>query len=307
MAHEPPPPRLGLGIVVCLVAFLFFITASTLVWGFRGRFPTIQIIFIQNIVSLLCILPVALRRGGAGLKTEVIGDHLVRDFFGVGSYYLYFLAIRYLNLVDATTLNYTAPFFVPFIWRVWRKEKVGNHVWYAIIIGFIGAALILKPSSDLLQLGFLYGLFGGMASAVAFCSLRILNLKHEPMSRTLFYYFLFGTIISFPFAAVVWESPKPTEWLQAIAIGIATAIGQMLLTVAYRYGTASYLSPLGYTTVIYAGIIGWVFLDQPISLLECLGAALIIGGGTATYVLKKKPESLAETFKVPKPHERPPL
>lgn len=307
MAYEQTPTRLGLGIFTCVVAYLFFITASSIVWNFQGRFPTIQIIFLQNCISFLCILPLALRKGVSRLKTDEFPIHLVRDVFGVFSYYLYFLAIRFLNLVDATTLNYTAPFFVPLIWWIWMRERISFHVWWSIIIGFIGVAVILNPSTQIFQLGFLFGLFAGIASGVAFCAIRVLNLKKEPMSRTLFYYFLIGIFLSGPFAWVYWIQPTSNEWLQVLGVGLATAIGQILLTIAYRYGTASYLSPLGYSTVIYAAFISWLIFDKPLGFRSLIGTALIILGGTLTYVLKKKPESLAETFEVPNPHEKPPL
>jgi drug/metabolite transporter (DMT)-like permease len=306
-SHEVPPPRLLLGVFICLIAYIFFVTASTLVWNFGVRFPTIQILFIQNLVSFICILPIALRKGFTRLKTNVLHDHLIRDIFGIASYFLYFLAIRSLNLVDATTLNYTAPFFVPLIWWIWMKQKVGAHVWWLIVVGFIGVAIILNPTRHIFQLGFLYGLFAGIASAVAFCSLRVLNMHREPMSRTLFYYFAFGAVITFPFAWVSWTPPAPIEWVQTIAIGVATAIAQILLTVAYRYGTASYLSPLGYVTVVYAGMVSWLFLDVTPSWRSLIGTALIIVGGTATYILKKHPKSIGETFQTPDPKERPPL
>lgn len=307
MAEEQTPNRLGLGIFICLVAYVFFVIASSLVWDFQDRFPTIQIICIQNCVSLLCILPVALRKGIGRLKTEELPNHLIRDVMGVLSYYLFFLAIRFLNLVDAVVLNYTAPFFVPFIWWIWMREKIGHHIWWSIILGFIGVAVILNPSRQIFQIGFLFGVFAGIASAVSFCALRVLNLRNEPMSRTLFYYFLTGSIISFPFAWVYWVPPTEIEWVQAIGIGVSTAIAQVLLTIAYRYGTASYLSPLGYSTVIYAGLSSWIFFNIPLSFRELVGIVLVIIGGTLTYILKKKPESVAETFEVPKPGEKPPL
>lgn len=307
MAHEPAPPKLSRGITISLIAYLFFVCASSLVWNFQGKFPTIQIIFIQNCISLLCILPIALRKGPGRLKTDHFSTHLMRDVLGVLSYYLYFLAIRFLNLVDATTLNYTAPFFVPFVWWLWMKEKISLHVWWSIIIGFIGVAVILNPSRQIFQIGFLFGLFAGIASAIALSALRLLNLKREPMSRSLFYYFLIGSILSAPFAWVYWEPPTSSEWLEAVGIGVSTAVGQILLTIAYRYGTASYLSPLGYMTVVYAGISSWFIFDRPFGFRTFIGTILIIMGGTITYVLKKKPESLAETFEIPQPKEKPPL
>lgn len=307
MRHEQSSPRLGLGIGIALIAYIFFVIASSLVWSFRAYFPTIQILFILNCISFLCILPLALRKGHRSLKTHALPLHLLRDVSGVLSYYLYFVAIRYLNLTDATTLNYTAPFFVPILWWVWMREKIDRHVWWSIIGGFIGIAVILNPTKQIFQEGFLFGLLAGIASAFAFVALRLLNLKKEPMSRTLFYYFLFGTLFSAPFAWIYWVPPNSLQWLKMGGVGIATVIAQMLLTVAYRYGTASYLSPLGYTTVIYAAISSWVIFNIPPTLRSLLGTVLIIVGGTLTYIFKKKPENISETFEIPDPKEKPPL
>jgi drug/metabolite transporter (DMT)-like permease len=307
MKQEQAPPRLGLGIFLSLLAYVFFVTASSLVWSFKSTFPTIQIIFFQNFISLICILPIALRKGHLRLKTDYFPLHLLRDVAGVLSYYLYFVAIRYLNLTDATTLNYTAPFFVPIFWWILMREKIDLHIWWSIIVGFIGVAVILNPTRQIFQEGFVFGIFAGILSAVAFCALRILNLKKEPMSRTLFYYFLFGTILSAPFALIYWVSPSGIQWIKVAGVGLATVIAQMLLTFAYRFGTASFLSPLGYSTVIYAGISSWLIFNIPPGFRSIIGTILIIIGGTLTFILKKKPEKISETFEVPNPKEKPPL
>ncbi len=307
MPTEQTPPRLSLGIAITLIANLFFATVSALVWDFKGKFPTIQIVFIQNVVCLLCTLPLALRKGPAYLKTTVLPYHLLRDAMGVTSYFLYFLAIRFLNLVDASTLYYMAPFFIPIVWWIWMKETIPKNVWWSILVGFLGVAVILNPSRQIFQMGFVFGLFAGITSAIALCTVRVLNLKKEPMSRTLFYYFSVGTVVTCPFTWASWTHPVGFEWLFCIIIGVATAVGQMLLTIAYRYGTASYLSPLSYSCLIYAALVSWLFYDRPPTLRSLLGALLIITGGTLTYILKKKPATLAETFQAPKPKEPPPL
>jgi drug/metabolite transporter (DMT)-like permease len=296
MTHEPRPARLSLGIGIALLAFLFIAIASCFVFMFRGKFPTIQIIFIQNFVSFFCILPWGLRKGWEPLKTKEMPTHLVRDFFGVASYYLFFLAIRFLNLVDATTLNYTAPFFVPFVWWIWRKQKVEKHVWWSIIIGFIGVAVILNPTKNIFQLGFVFGLFAGITSAIALTAVRVLNLKMESMSRTLFYYFSFGSLVSFPFAWAVWIPPTGKEWIFASGIGIATAVGQIFLTIAYRYGTASYLSPLGYSVVIYNGLISYFLFANTLGWHSLIGTVLIIIGGTLSFLWKTKGHPIKSGF-----------
>jgi drug/metabolite transporter (DMT)-like permease len=299
MSHDKHANRLKLGIGIALVAYLFFATASSLVWNFRGRFPTIQIIFIQNVVSFFCILPLALRKGWDRMKTNELPSHLIRDLFGLVSYYLYFLAIRFLNLVDATTLNYTAPFFVPIVWWIWQKEKIDHRVWWSIVIGFFGVAFILNPSRDIFQIGFVFGIFAGITSAIAQSSIRVLNLKREPMTRTLFYFFSISSLLSFPFAWASWVPPVGYEWLLAILIGVATAFGQIFLTIAYRHGTAAYLSPLGYSVVIYNGLISFFLFQRPIGWRSIVGTILIILGGTLTYLWKRKPHSIQETFEIP--------
>lgn len=298
-------PRLG--IFISLIAYFFFAVASSLVYNFGGRFPTIQIIFIQNCVSFLCILPIALRKGFHRLKTQNLSVHLIRDIMGVLSYYLYFVAIRYLNLTDATTLNYCAPFFVPLVWWIWMKGKMEHHVWWSIIIGFIGVAIILNPSREIFQEGFIFGISAAVASAVAFAALRILSLQKEPMSRTLFYYFLFGSAFSLPFAIVYWVPATGIEWCEAIGIGVTTAVGQMLLTISYRYGTASFLSPLGYSTVIYVALSSWIIFHIPPTFRSLIGIFLIVLGGTLTYLFQRKPRKLAQTFEAPDPKDKPPL
>ncbi len=307
MRHEQTPPRLALGISISLVAYVFFVTASSLVWSIGDGLPIIQILFFLNLISLICITPIALRNGVAHLKTHELPTHLLRDCCGAASYFLYYMAIRYLNLTNATTLNYTAPFFVPVIWWIWMREKIDRHVWWSIIVGFAGVALILNPTKTLFQEGFLFGVFAGLTSAISFVALRLLNLKKEPMTRTLFYYFLFSAIFTLPFTIVYWEDPTPMEWLKMGFIGLSTVTAQMLLTVAYRYGTASYLSPLGYSTVVYASIISWIVFQTIPDPRSILGTILIIIGGILTFILKKKPEKISETFEIPYPKERPPL
>ena len=307
MSQDKASSKISLGIAITLFAYLFFSVASSLVWTFQGKFPTIQIIFLQNAIAFFTILPLSLRKGWNYLKTNELHIHLIRDLFGLTSYFLFFLAIRFLNLVDATILNYASPFFVPFVWWLWMKEKIDPHIWWVIIFGFIGVALILSPGSEIFDLGFIFGIFAAITAAIALVSIRILNVRKEPMRRTLFYFFSISSLLSFPFAWASWTAPSPTEWGLCFLIGLATAIGQVLLTIAYRHGTASYLSPLGYSVVLYNMLISYYFFEAPLNQKSLLGATLIIVSGTATYVFKRKPKTVKQTFQVPNPKDKPPM
>ena len=281
--------------------------ASSAVWTIDSSFPVIEIVFFQNLVCfiVLCFtLPV---KYYPGLLTKNISLHIIRDVVGVLSYYLFFLSIGYLDLIHATLLNYTAPFFVPVIWWAWQKEAVAKNVWWSIVIGFIGVCIILNPSKQIFQLGFVLGLFAGISSAIAFCAIRVLTLHKEPARRTLFYYFLAGIILTLPFTIVYWQTPSPLMIAKLIWIGVCTCVGQLLLTIAYRHGTASYLSPLGYSSVVFAGISMYFFFGKEIDISTFIGSFFIILGGSLTYLLQKRPKNFKQTFESPNPNEKPPF
>ena len=306
MKEEETPASLNKGIVVTLVAYVFFIMASFLVQTFPTSFSVVQIVFIQYISSLIFLFPLLYLKKTPSLKSKFMPAHAIRSIAGVLSWYLYFVAIRFLGLVDATTLNYTSPFFVPLFWWLLMKEKVGRNVWWAIVVGFFGVATILKPTKEIFQLGFVLGIFAGILAGLSLCAMRILSIKQEPKRRIMFYLFCSGAVLSFPFAMVYWVPPTIEEWIKMVLIGFLTTCGQILLTVAYRFGTASYLSPLSYVSVIFAGLIGYFVLDNPLEWRTLIGTALIILGGSATYILKKKPKTVAETFET-SDSKKPPL
>jgi drug/metabolite transporter (DMT)-like permease len=307
MTSSSTEHRILSGVAIALLAYFCLSSAAALVCNFQTKFPTIQIIFVQNVVSFFCILPIALRKGWDRLRTNALPIHLIRDLFGVTSYFLYFLAIRYLNLLDAAILNNTAPFFVPLFMWLWTYEKVEKHVWWSIVIGFIGVAIILNPTREIFQFGFIFGCLAGVASAIALIAVRMLNVKREPFSRTLFYYFSISAILSFPFAWMSWVSPSGKEWLLLAGVGVCTSAGQMFLTIAYRYGTAAFLSPLCYSSVIFNGLSSYFIFSIPLTWRSYTGTALIILGGTLTYLWKRKPHSIKETFERPDNNKPPPI
>lgn len=89
------------------------------------------------------------------------------------------------------------------------------------------------------------------------------------------------------------------QWIFLISIGILLAIGQLLLTTAYMHGTASFLSPISYSMIIFTGLISWMFFKQMPGWLSFIGTVLIVIGGTISYIIKVKPEKFIEIFEHP--------
>ena len=288
--------NLLLGILITILAYFCFSISSGLVKGLNGNIPAIEIVFFQNLVGLICIIPYSLKEKTFSFKDNYWSFHLLRDICGTLSYFAYFFAIKAINLVDATALAYTAPFFTPLISKILLGGKLEKDVWWAIILGFLGIAFILKPGEHIFHFGSIIGISAGIFTSIALVSIRFLNKKHESLSRTLFYYFFIGTILTGPFLFFSWNMPTLYELFFLIGIGLAIVIGQFLLTIAYRHGTAAFLSPLCYFMIIFTGLISWIFFHHAPGWLTLIGTALIICGGTLSFLFRKKPKTFLKTF-----------
>ena len=292
-------PNLLAGIIITVLAYFFFAIAGSLVKAIGPNISSFEIVFFLNFFSLIIIIPYCLKKKTLNFRKSFWSYHLIRDITGVASYICYYAAIKYINLIDATVLAYTSPFFTPFIWWVWAREKIEKDVWWTIILGFIGIAFILKPTENIFRPGAIIGLASGVLSALSLVTVRILNQRQASLSHTLFYYFLVGTIIAFPIMTFYWKQPSIIEWIYLIAIGLTIVFGQILLTIAYRHGTASFLSPLSYSIVIFILFISWIVFNHYPGLLSFIGTALIVIGGTFSFIQRQKPKKLFKIFENP--------
>jgi drug/metabolite transporter (DMT)-like permease len=290
---------LPFGIFITIIAYFFFAIAAACVRAIGNNCSAMQILFIQNIICLILILPYCLKINHLTIKTPNLNLHLLRDISGLLSYYTYYVAIKYLDLVDATVLSYTAPFYIPFIWWIWKKEKIPHGVWWSIILGFVGITLILRPSMQFMLIGTLIALASGICSSFALISIRMLNQKEEPLSTTLFYFFLVGTIITLPFFLfdMTWPLSMKT-WLYIFGVGFATAIGQIFLTAAYRHGSASFLSPLSYFIVVFSSLISVIIFHVIPHWSAFLGMGLIIFGGSMSFIFSHKARTFMSVFAI---------
>ena len=296
MGFAKEKKSLSYGIILTLIAYLAFAAASAFVRPLGKDFPTIEIIFFQSLISFLCFIPIVFSHNISLLKPVAIFPHLLRDLGGLSSYFTYFLAIKYLGLVDATVLSYTAPFYIPFIWNLWTKEKIPKEIWWAIGLGFIGILLILKPGTSIFSPLSFIGIMSGIFSAFALVALSMLNRKKELSRNTIFYNFFVSTSLSLPFCILSWKTPSLTQLVLLLGIGFFTLIGQILLTEAYKYGAASFLSPISYSIIIYTSMISWIFFSALPGPSSFIGMLCVIAGGTLTYVLTAKPKKLRDLF-----------
>lgn len=238
-----------------------------------------SMVFFRNLFGLLFLFPILFRSGGLGqLKTQRIGIHLVRAITGVGAMFLFFYTIAHVTLAEAVLVKMTAPFFLPLIGLIWLGDKVRPQTWWAILLGFAGVVVILRPGSGAFNPVLLLALASAALMGIAKVSIRRMA-DSEPPRRIVFWFGLFSTLIST--IPMFWNERWPDQvqlyWL--LGIGLIATAAQMCMTQAYQLASPGRIGVYNYTSVIWAVTLGWLFWGETLYLSFLLGTLLIVGAG----------------------------
>ncbi len=267
------------GALLVTSAALMFASMGGLIRHISAELPNEQIVFFRNLFGLLVLVPVVWQRGERiELKTARPGLHLVRSLFGLAAMYCFFYALSVLPLADAVLLNFTAPLFIPFVAMLWLKERVSFRIWAAILIGFSGVLLILRPGGGLPVTAALIGLASGAFAGVAMVSLRKLSAT-EPALRVVVYYGVICTLVSTVPMAWAWQPVGLRSLGIMAAAGTFATLGQYLLSRGYGCAPAAQIGPFTYTSVVFAALYGWLFWQELPALATAGGTLLIIIAG----------------------------
>lgn len=269
----PPPVRGALWMVLSCACF-----ASTLTivkYASAGVHP-FEIAFFRNGFSLLLMLPWFLRVGLAPLRTRRFGMHLLRTISTLSVMLCGFTAVSLMPVADMMALTFTAPLFATLGAALFLGEKVGGRRWTAVVVGFAGAMIILRPGIQALTLPVLLALATAVLIA---CSLLLIKslARTEPVAAIVFYVSLLLTALSLPPALTVWTTPSPEELWWLAAIGLVGTVDQIAITRSFAATDASAVLPFDFARLIFAAILGYlVFAERP-DLWTWVGAAIILG------------------------------
>ncbi len=268
-----------------LAAFLFALMGAGV--KYSSQFVSSEtVVFLRNAFGLLFLLPWLHNAGLNTLKTQRFGAHLIRTATGLTAMYCFFYAIAHLRLGEAVLFNFSSPLFIAVIAMLWLREPTSKYVIGAIVVGFIGVLLILKPGISPLSVASFAGIAAGIFVAIAMVSIRNLS-STEPTVRIVFYFSFLSTIISSIPMIWSWEMPSLKVWGVMLGAGFIATKAQLLMTYAYRLAPAAKIGAFAYMNVIFAASFGWLFWSETFDSVSIIGAFLICVSGLMTTIKKK--------------------
>ncbi len=217
------------------------------------------------------------------LATPFWKGHFWRGLTGTISLIAYFYAMTKLPLATAITLNYTSPLWLTMLSTILLGERFRPRLVLAIIVGFIGVALLLRPtfSGDNAHAG-LIGLASGFFAACAYVNVKKLGDAGEPEWRVVFFFALAGTIGSALTQGVVEREFHPlnaANIVMLLCLGVAATVAQLAMTRAYHSGNTLVVGAFAYSTVIFASLAGIVIFDEVLPPIAWVGIAIIVVSG----------------------------
>ena len=237
---------------------------------------TFEIAFFRSFFGMLAALPLLLKHGPGLLRTTQLPRYVVRCVLGTLSMFCGFWAIGHLPLAQAVSLSYSTPLFVTIAAVIWLGEQVRVRRWSAVVLGFIGVLIIVRPGTTEFSTASLVAVSAAVISGIVAIQIKQLSYT-EPADRIVLLTTIFWVPLSFVPALWVWEWPHGIVWLWVVLAGVLGTGGHMLWTRALKLGDVSALTPISFMQLPIVVVFGYLLFGEELDRWTLLGAAIIFG------------------------------
>jgi drug/metabolite transporter (DMT)-like permease len=244
-------------------------------------------VFFRYFIALIMAIAILFRSGRPELLlTGHLPLHALRGLMLLLSTMLNFLAITYLQLAQTASISFTIPLWVCGLSVLLLGEEVGPRRWAAVIVGFFGVLIIMRPGSS----GFHWAMILSLCSAFSGAIYNIGTRKVGGTDRaetSLFYVCLVGSLGAALPLPWTWQMPHGFEWLLFLAMGLFGFTGHLLLTQAHRLAPASVLAPFVYSQIVWMILLGFILFGDKPGIWTLTGGVIVIASGLYVFARER--------------------
>lgn len=278
------------GVLFILGAALCFALMNLFV-NLAGDLPVMQKVFFRNLIASVAVFFLLLfqKEKFRIHSKECLFWLFLRSFVGFLGVILNFYAIDTIGSIsDASILNKLSPFFAILFSVFLLKEKPRLYEIGFVALAFSGALFVVKPTFTAASLPALAGVLSGASAGFAYSCVRILGTKGERGMMTVFFFSAFSTLVALPFFIAFYEPMTPFQLFALLMAGVSATGGQFFITAAYRFAPAKEIAVFDYSQVLFAAVLGFLFLDQLPDLFSLAGYGIIIGAAVGKQLLARR-------------------
>lgn len=276
------------GILYIILAAFFFAAMNVFV-KLAGDIPSVQKSFFRNLIAAIfaCMILIKDKQNFQYQKKD-LPMLFLRSFFGTIGILCNFYAVDHLLVSDASMLNKLSPFFVIIFSSLFLHEKANSIQKLSVMIAFIGSLFVIKPSLHFMRnINSLIGVVGALGAGIAYTCVRQLGKQGVNSAKIVFFFSCFSCLSVIPYIALNYVPMSLQQFLILIGAGLMAAGGQFSITAAYTHAPGKDISVYDYTQVLFAAILGFIFLDQIPDFYSLIGYIIIIGVAVVSFLYQK--------------------
>ncbi len=242
--------------------------------------PTVEVVFLRYAFALAAIAPWILRTGvGATFRTQRLGLHGLRGVIAMVSTVAWYYGITVVPLAEALALNCLAAIFVSVGAVLFLGERAGVERWGAVIVGFAGAWVILRPGLQVVSSGSVIIVFSALGWGATLLFIKVMSRTESPITIVVYLY-VCNIVLAFVPSLFAWVTPSLTHLAWLGIIGVLSSVGHLAIAQAFREAEASAVVPADFTRLAWAAILGYLVFAEIPDVWTVTGAGIIFASTT---------------------------
>jgi drug/metabolite transporter (DMT)-like permease len=272
------------GIGMTLVAMLIFSGMDGISKVLTADYHPFEIACLRSLFTIAALAPFV-ARDTRTLRTVRPWHQIGRGLCMIVSSIFFIWGLSGLPIADASAIGFVSPLFVTALSIPLLGEQVGIRRWSAVLVGFVGVLIVVRPGSGTFNPAAVFPLASAVAWALGLILTRQMR-SSEPVLTTIVYSTVVGIAVTGVALPVVWVAPDLQGWLLMALMGVLSAVGQTMMIVALTRAPASLLSPFSYSQMLWSTLIGLFVFETVPDAVTWLGAAIVIASGL--YILHRE-------------------
>ena len=240
-----------------------------------------EITFFRNLFGFIVLMPWFVMHGLEPLRTRRIGLHMLRATSNVVAMLMFFMALSMTPLAQVQALGFTAPLFTTVLAIFILGERVRLRRWTALIAGFIGALIIVRPGVEPIDMGSVLTVASAAIWGFTLITIKLLSRTDSAVTITAYMVLLMSPLSLLP-ALFYWTWPSPEMWMWLVVCGVSGTIAQLLMAQSFRVAEATVVLPFDFTKIVWGALIGYLAFGEVVDIWTWIGAGVIFSG--VTYI-----------------------
>ncbi len=280
------------GVVFMLISTVLLSTMHALVRHLSVDLHPFVIVFFRNLFGFVAIAPLLIKAGPTVFKTNNYGIHCFRAIVGICAMLTFFYSLSKVPITNVTALSFSTTIFASLFAVILLKEKIRTRRWLAILAGFIGVIIVLRPAADGFNAWSLLVLGSAVAWGMSVTLVKILT-NSESSTTIVGIMTIALLVLSIPPAMLFWTTPNGTQLLILLVVGVLATAGHLLLAEALKRSDVAITMSVDFSRLIWTALLGSWFFSEQLSRYTALGGLIIFAAGW--YIVFRESKHSAKT------------